>query len=281
MIKSNLCICFLGGDKRQRYAAEKLSLYAKINAVGECFSGCPSVNCYESPLKAMHGVNVIVLPLPASKTVSISDFDSMIENAKSSAALILGGAFSVYMTDVMDSLGIRYKDYYLDECFTIKNAYLTAEGALNIAMNNLESDIKSTSFAILGYGRIGSALGEILKANGADVTVYARKPEALALASERGLKTQLIPSSNKIESKVILNTIPSRVISNEELLGLPDGTILIELASEPGGFDFEIAEQCGLKVIKASGVPGKYAPMSAGEAVGDVLLRILESEALL
>ena len=281
MTKGNLCICFLGGDKRQRYAAEKLSLYAKINAVGECFSGCVSVNRYESPLKAMHGANVIVLPLPASKNLSPAEFDAVIDNAKSSGAIILGGAFSVYMTDVMDSLGIRYKDYYLDECFTIKNAYLTAEGALNIVMNALESDIKSTSFAVFGYGRIGCALGEVLKALGADVTVYARKPEALALASERGLKTHFISLDDKIKSRVILNTVPSRVISNEQILGLDDGTVLIELASDPGGFDFEIAEQCTLKAIKAGGLPGKYAPQSAGEAVADVLLRILESEALL
>ena len=60
----------------------------------------------------------------------------------------------------MESLGIRFFDYYKDECFTIKNAYITAEGALSLAMQALETDMGHSDFAILGYGRIGSALGD-------------------------------------------------------------------------------------------------------------------------
>ena len=74
---------------------------------------------------------------------------------------------------------------------------------------------------------------------------------------------------------------PSRVITNEQILGLGRDTILIELASAPGGFDFEIAEQSGLRTIKAGSLPGKYAPVTAGYAVADTILTILEREALL
>jgi dipicolinate synthase subunit A len=281
MLKSNLTICFLGGDKRQRYAAEKLSLYAKINAVGECFSGCSAISRYESPIKAMYGAFVTVLPLPVAKHVSETEFDTIVKALKDNGGILLGGAFTAYMKNVLEAEGIRFYDYYEDECFTIRNAYLTAEGTLNIVMNELQTDIKGSSFAIFGYGRIGTALGEILKANGGDVMVYARRKEALMLAKERGLKTKIISHDNKIESKVVINTIPTRVISNEQLLTLADDTIIIELASMPGGFDFEIAEQCGLNAIKAYGLPGKYAPLSAGEAVADTILTILYREALL
>lgn len=281
MPKSNLNICFVGGDKRQKHAARFLSKHAKISAAGECFSGCPDVNYHESPVKALYGADVIVLPLPASKVTAAADFDTVIEVAKKNGAYVLGGLLPTYMKDIMDSSGIHYADYYEDECFTLINAYLTAEGALNIIMNELETDIKSTQIAVLGYGRIGSALGEMLSANGVDVTVYARKREALTLASERGLGVSFISGDIKIEGDVIINTVPSRIISNEQLLSLDDGTLLIELASAPGGFDHEVAEQCGLKVIKAGGLPGKYAPISAGKAVADTLLTILEREALL
>lgn len=281
MLKSNLNICFIGGDKRQKYAAEELAIYAKVSAVGECFFGSSGVNYCESPMKAMHGANVLVLPLPAVKSETVTDFSLIVEHARNSGALILGGMFPMYMKDVMDSLGMKYYDYYEDEAFTVKNAYLTAEGALNIVMNELDSDIKHTSFAVFGYGRIGSALGEILSANKCDVTVYARRKEVLALAAERGLKARMILPDDKLEYDVILNTVPSRVISNEQILGLNSQTLLIELASAPGGFDFEIAEQSGLNTIKANGLPGKYAPRSAGKAVSDTLLAILEREELL
>ena len=281
MPKSNLNICFVGGDKRQKYAAQFLSGHAKISATGECFSGCPDINYHESPVKALHGADVIVLPLPASRVATTIDFDTVIEAAKKRSSHILGGLFPTYMKDIMDSSGISYIDYYEDECFTVRNAFLTAEGALSIIMNELETDIKSARIVVLGYGRIGSALGEILRANGGEVTVYARRREALTLASERGLGASFISAENKIEGDVIINTVPSRIISNEQLLHLADGTLLIELASAPGGFDPDMAEQCRLKVIRASGIPGKYAPMSAGKTVADTLLTILEREALL
>ena len=80
---------------------------------------------------------------------------------------------------------------------------------------------------------------------------------------------------------MIINTVPARVITNEQLLGLKGSTLLIELASPPGGFDSEIAEQSGVKVIRGGGLPGKYAPISAGKAVAETLLKIMKREALL
>lgn len=281
MQKSNLNICFIGGDKRQKYAAEKLSNYANINAVGKCFCNTLGINPFESPMKAMYRADVIVLPLPAATVEDTADFTNIVEYARNSGALIIGGMFSEYMKDAMDELNVTYIDFYEDEGLTVRNAYITAEGALNIAMQYLETSIINSRFAVIGYGRIGSALADILKANKGDVTAYARRREALILAEERGIKGKQISSDDRLEYDVIFNTVPSRVISNEQILGLGRDTILIELASAPGGFDFEIAEQSGLKTIKAGGLPGKYAPVTAGYAVADTILTILEREALL
>ena len=281
MLKSGLNVCFIGGDKRQKYAAEELNKYAMVSATGDCFIGCKGVSYFESPIKAMHGANVFILPLPAGKSETILDFAKLTQHAEKGGAIILGGMFSTYMKDMMDAHGVVYFDYFDDECFTIKNAYLTAEGALSIAMNTLETDIKSTRFAIFGYGRIGTALGELLSACKAEATVYARRDETLTTAAERGLISRYISSDDRLNYDVIFNTIPSRVITNEQILGLGENTLLIELASAPGGFDSEIAEQSGVKVIRAGGLPGQYAPKSAGNAVADTLIKILKREALL
>jgi hypothetical protein len=124
MLKSDLTVCFIGGDKRQKYAAEKLSEYYKIKASGECFSGTPKINYSDSSAKAMHGARIIVLPLPAVKCESVLGFSEIVEYAQKNQAVILGGMFSQYMLDTMESLGVRCFDYYLDDCFTIKNAYI-------------------------------------------------------------------------------------------------------------------------------------------------------------
>ena len=281
MLKSSLNVCFMGGDKRQKYAAEELCQYAKVTTTGECFIGGKDVGYFESPIKALHGARVIVLPLPAVKSETVMEFAKVVEHAQKSGAMILGGMFSTYMKDTMDAQSVGYFDYYDDECFTIRNAYLTAEGALSIAMNRLEKDMKSTSFAIFGYGRIGSALGDLLLACKGNTTVYARRDEALTTAAERGLNTKYISCDGALDYDVIFNTIPARVITNEQILELGESTLLVELASAPGGFDAEIAEQSGAKVMKAAGLPGKYAPRSAGKALADTLLKILKREALL
>ena len=280
-MKSNLNICFIGGDKRQKYAAEELARSTKVNAVGKCFCGASGVSCFESPEKAIIGCRAIVLPMPAARSEDVMDFDTIARSAKGAGALIVGGMLSEYMKDEMNSLGVKYVDYGDDEAFTIKNAYITAEGALFTAMQELDKDIKHTCFAVLGYGRIGSALADILAANKGKVTVYARRSESLALANEKGLIARTLSPGDKLEYDVIFNTVPSRIITNEQIFGLDARSILIELASAPGGFDFEIAEQSGIRAIKASGLPGKYAPVTAGAAVAEAVLRIFEGEALL
>ena len=281
MLKSDLTVCFIGGDKRQKYAAEKLSEYYKIKAAGECFVGTAKINCSESPVKAMYGARIIVLPLPAVKCEKVLGFSDIIEYAQKNQAVILGGMFSQYMLDTMEALGVRSFDYYRDECFTVRNAYITAEGALAIAMQELESDLRETDFAVLGYGRIGSALGDMIKANRGEATVYVRRDSALALAKERGLRAEFLEKLGERPHDVIFNTVPSRIISNEQILGFDTETLLIELASAPGGFDFEIAEQYGLKCINAQGLPGKYAPRSAGVAIAEALIKIIDKELML
>ncbi len=281
MLKSDLTVCFIGGDKRQKYAAEKLSRFYKIKVSGECFVGASGIKYCDNPQKAMHSSSVIVLPLPAIKCENVLSFLSIAEYARKSQSVIIGGMFSQYMINTMESLGIRFFDYYNDECFTIKNAYITAEGALSLAMQTLETDIGHSDFAILGYGRIGSALGEIVSANKGAVSVYARRKTAQTLAKERGLQAFDISGISSSHHDVIFNTIPERIISNESILGLDPSTVMIELASAPGGFDIEIAEQHGIKCISAQGLPGKYAPLSAGEAVADAISEIIDKELLL
>ena len=267
-------LCFVGGDARQKYAAERLSTVLEISTLGECFDKSPS----DSAERAFYNAGAVVLPIPAIKAEKTMGFCDIIKLAKKNGSAVFGGGFTEYMKSYMEGSGVRYFDYMDDEAFTVRNAYLTAEGALNLISNNLTKDIKSTSFAILGYGRIGSALAEILSSLHARVCVLARREESLALARERGLESAFLGELSERPFDVIVNTVPSRIISNETLLSMSPRTVLIELASSPGGFDLEIAEQIGLAVINGGGLPGKYAPESAGHAVADVLLKILKKE---
>ena len=281
---SDLNVCFIGGDNRQKYAAEELSLHFNVNTVGEAFEAiCRSnVKRFDNPQKAILSSDVIVLPLPAALSESVISADKMIEHISkcNQNIKVFGGKLSPYLRGMLDASNIHYMDYYDDESLAIRNAYLSAEGALYYVMNEYHEALRFSSCAVVGFGRIGKALSEMLYSLNARVTVFARRDDSLALAEEKGFFTQLIEANLKTNSlsklgehKIIFNTVPYRIISNDLLLKLPSGTIVVELASQPGGFDVDIARQCEITVIEARGLPGKYAPVTAGKILADTLYR--------
>jgi dipicolinate synthase subunit A len=54
--------------------------------------------------------------------------------------------------------------------------------------------------------------------------------------------------------------------------------LIIDLATQPGGTDFEAANALGIKAILAPGLPGKVAPLFAGRILADVIPRLIISE---
>jgi dipicolinate synthase subunit A len=59
---------------------------------------------------------------------------------------------------------------------------------------------------------------------------------------------------------------------------MPKSTLLIDLASAPGGVDIVAAKKHGLAVTHALSLPSKTAPASAGEIIAESILNIIEEE---
>ena len=55
-------------------------------------------------------------------------------------------------------------------------------------------------------------------------------------------------------------------------------TLIIDLASSPGGVDVSAAKKLSSRVLWASSLPGKYAPESAGELIGECIEGIMAAE---
>ena len=291
MTQNNNTVCFIGGDDRQKYAAMALSEYINVNTIGSVFEDIKKSNVkhFDSVQKATYEASAIILPLPAACSETVVAFTELASYIVKSdkKPCIIGGKFSPYLKGIIEMYGIKYIDYYENECFTLRNAYLTAEGAVNLAMTATNNALRSLKCAVVGYGRIGKALSEMLRGFRSDITVFARKEEALTLADEQGFNIEKISERGEALSKlrnqfdVIFNTVPERIFSNELLLSLPQKTVLIELASTPGGFDPDIAKQCELCFVDGGGIPGKYAPRSAGLILSDTILQYLKQEELL
>ena len=56
---------------------------------------------------------------------------------------------------------------------------------------------------------------------------------------------------------------------------MPAHTLIIDLASKPGGTDFRYAEKRGIKALLAPGLPGIVAPKTAGQILANVLSQLL------
>ena len=79
----------------------------------------------------------------------------------------------------------------------------------------------------------------------------------------------------RLKSDIIFNTVPAPVISRQVLDELAPETLIIDLASEPGGTDFDYASKLGITVVHALGIPGKFAPRTAGEILKSTILSML------
>ena len=75
---------------------------------------------------------------------------------------------------------------------------------------------------------------------------------------------------------VIFNTVPARVIGAPALTQQDADTLLVELASAPGGIDLESAGRLGLHVVQAQSLPGRVAPKTAAEYIKEAVYNMLE-----
>lgn len=115
-----------------------------------------------------------------------------------------------------------------------------------------------------------------------ELTVYNAIPTAegcigILLAESLGLRgaelarlAALAPAFD-----TVVNTIPAPVLTEPVLAALRPGSLIVDLASKPGGTDFAAAQRLGCKAIHALSLPAACAPDTAGEAVARTVLTIL------
>ena len=93
---------------------------------------------------------------------------------------IVGGRLTEQIRTQIESAGLRAADYAAEETFALRNAVPTAEGAIQIAMQELPVVLHGLPCLILGAGRVSRALQTRLRALGTAVTVAARRCTDLA-----------------------------------------------------------------------------------------------------
>ena len=273
----------IGGDPRQATLARSLRedghtvhTYAlergvEPSLVSDSLEGLARADCAVLPLPALEG-DRINAPLSARGPLLSEVLDAM-----APGALLCAGMVSPVLAQAAEAHSLRLVDYLAREELAVANAVPTSEGAIQIAMEELPITLHGARILILGYGRLGKVLARQLHGLGARVTVSARKYADLAWI--RAMGWEAVSSHDLtgiLEGRdLILNTVPALILDREALGKVDPGCLVIDLASKPGGVDFEAAEELGVKTVWALGLPGKAAPVTAGLAIRDAIYNIL------
>lgn len=273
-------ILVAGGDLRQVFLALSLSREYDTYIYGI------EDDTYTEKLRKDDGetlYDAVILPIPVTndgetlftpfseKKIPLSE---VAERVKKNG-IVFGGRFGI-SEKIFREKGIETIDYLLREELSVMNAVATAEGALGIAMEESPETIFGNKILITGFGRIAKTLAKILVSMGADVTVCARKKSDIAWAEIFGCKGRDFSLLNeKSDFKIIFNTVPTEIFTKEKLSLLNPSVLIIDLASKPGGVDFESASSIGIKTIWALSLPGKVAPVTSGEIIAKTIRNIL------
>lgn len=164
------------------------------------------------------------------------------------------------------------------EELTVLNTISTAEGAIQIAMEESTKTLHGSKILVMGFGRVSKILSNMLKGIGADVYCETRTTVNCAWIKAYGYKPVLLDELDETlgEFDIIINTIPHIILNRDRLNLLKRDCLIVDIASNPGGVDKHAAKDLGIKLIWALSLPGRVAPITSAEFIKETLENILK-----
>ncbi len=276
----------LGGDLRYKFLYEMLTnenftVYSYNNKYIENKDNINNLDEF------LDKIDILIAPIPFTKdnknvfnieNENINIKELIEKTIKFKIKAFFGGIINKDIIKTLEENNIKTFDFFEDNSIAILNAIPTAEGAIQTAMENSFKTIFNSNCLVLGYGRCGKILANMLKGIGANVDVTYRKDEDFAYINTYGLNSinlyKIKDSINKYD--FIFNTIPYEILNKEILDYINKNTIIIDLASAPGGVDYNYARELNLQAIYCPSLPGRVAPYTAGEILKDKIISFLD-----
>ncbi len=252
----NLKAWVVGNDSRQVFLAELLE------KTGVCvYTDEPD-----------EFVDFAVFPIPITK--EIDAFYRLLD--KKLCATVFGGRIDDEVKNAAEGVAIVY-DYTKDDDFAELNAIPSAEGAIRLLMASKQKTLSECSVLLIGYGRIAKHIHRLLNAFGSRVFVAARSHSARKIAKQMGATVGELNMLGEFikEADMVVNSVPSPIITQKELKNAKKDVYLQDLASSPGGIPKEEAAICGLTVDWALALPSRFTPQTAAFYVATVVDKIL------
>lgn len=255
-----------------------LVIILKIHIIGEDNRSDYLRKLYNGNVTSIQKADIIICPIPFTRdnikinnsNMSIKELTD-IENIETK--IIYTGAINNFAKEKLKEKNIKVIDIMDEESFAIKNAIATSEGAIKKVIEMTPFTLNKSNILILGYGRIGKILSHYLSSFGAKLYVEARSKKDIALIKSMGYNEVEL---EKIEeylpiADVVINTIPSVVIDKNRVELLNSNSVFLDLASSPGGVDFEALKQRNIKSCWYLSIPSKDSPLSAAKYIKETI----------
>lgn len=284
---ANVPITMLSGDLRELELAKTLLDYeVDLRLVGfPPMSVISRAKHFADAVEAVRGAKFVLGPMSNTDMdgrifnrldqLDPIDLVEVIKHLPKETYLLIGVAKPI-IVEMASKHQIKIIETAEIDDIAILNSIPTAEGAIQLAMEELPITIHSSKCLVVGYGRCGMTLARSLAALGAKVTVASRKAADIARIIEMGYTPlPLADLYSQVDFDVIFNTVPALVLTKQYLKKLSRSVLIIDIAASPGGVDYNTANDLGIKAILALSLPGKVAPITAGQILSDCIPRLL------
>ncbi len=266
----------LGGDRRNAEIANLLFEKGFNISVLGIESELLDRRIKKADFDSLSDFDTLFLPAPVGDPdgalfCPLSDHKILMKDvfsAVSPFAVIFAGRVSPQVSAFAETFGLSIIDLFKDPSLIWMNAVTTAEGAIALAINESSRSLFDAKVLVCGFGNVGKVLCHRLSGLlSRPLSVYARRVEVHTEAECFGFSSVKDLDKSAKDFDIIFNTVPSLLFSEDVLKTLSPTALIIDLASLPGGVDFEAAKSLGIKFVHALALPSKVAPVSAAESI--------------
>ena len=258
-------ILLIGGDRRMLYAKDALERRGHtVKTLGLLAGDGEDIS----------GAGAVILPVPLTrdqvnincaltgKKIPLEALPGLTDGAR-----VFGGG----------KLALKnYTDYLSLDSYALKNAVLTAEGAICHMLGNTAFSLWKSNVLVIGYGRVGKILADRLSGFKPNLYVSARSEKDFAALEALSVKHICTSAIDKCDTRfdVVFNTVDIK--HNDSVAAALSGSLYIDLSSR-GELPHDAAENHGIKYERLPGIPAKTAPVTAGVIIAETVIEYLKS----
>ena len=271
----------VGGDKRIKKLAEML----KKERHDVKTYGIENADIKNIEKIINQKTDVVIGPIPFTKDEETLNAPFIKEKIYIDALLpflkkqtLITGPISKELQEKFERYTVKAIDIMDSEELVVYNTIATAEGTIELAIANTEKNLHESKILILGFGRVAKTLALKLKGLAQHIMCAARKSKDFALIETLGFSTENINKlgPNLNEYDIIINTVPQVILNEEKINYIKDETLIIDLASKPGGVDQLAIKKTNIKYIWALALPGKVSPISSAQYIKQAIYKIID-----